>query len=242
MWKETVSVGSKPAGVSEYKELHYSNKRWTLLEDLRGKALRIMLALEESRLRSVTYGSIARGDVTSRSDIDVFVPEVQSSFLVETALEKSGVKVCSRFAVQATPNYAMKAHLEIDDVTSVSFPLMTMRRVEREFYRFGGEVTLPQIRDRIRVKGIDKRLMLIEPTGLGHLESCIIGKEEHVAKTLGITYETVSDRTHTLLRRDAVGRTGVFIKKELADHETFELFLKKLAEKNPAVRRRLKGT
>jgi predicted nucleotidyltransferase len=53
--------------------------------------------------------------------------------------------------------------------------------------------------------------------------------------------ETVLDRVHALLRRDEVGRTGVFIKKELASEETFEMALKRLADENPAVRRRLKA-
>jgi len=48
------------------------------------------------------------------------------------------------------------------------------------------------------------------------------------------------DRTHALLRRDEVGRTGVFIEKELSSGETFEMALKRLADQNPAVRRRMK--
>jgi len=52
--------------------------------------------------------------------------------------------------------------------------------------------------------------------------------------------ETVLDRVHALLRRDEVGRTGVFLERELAEGETFEMALKKLAKENPAVRRRLK--
>ena len=44
--------------------------------------------------------------------------------------------------------------------------------------------------------GVDKRLMLIEPTEKGHVESSIIGKEEYVAKLLGISAETVLDRVH----------------------------------------------
>jgi uncharacterized protein len=242
LWKETVSLASKPASISDDKEVHYSNRRWTLLNELRQKAQRIMSTLEDSRLHSITYGSLARGDVKSHSDVDVFVAETQSSFLVESALEKAGIRVCRRLAVQATPNYAMKAHLEIDEVASVSFPLMPMRRVEREFYKFGGEVTQAQIKEKVRVRGVDKRLMLIEPNEDGHSESSILGKEEQVAKTLGITYETVSDRTRTLLRRNVVGRTGVFVKKELREDETFEMVLKNLAERNPAIRRKLNET
>jgi predicted nucleotidyltransferase len=160
--------------------------------------------------------------------------------MVETALEKAKIPINTRFIVQATPSYAMKAHIEIDEVTTVSFPLMEMRRVEREFYRFGGEVNLNQLKADARVAGVDKRLMLIEPTEKGHVESNVIGKEESAAKTIGIAAETVLDRVHALVKRDAVGRTGVFVKRELLQDEPFELALKKMAELNPAVRRRMK--
>jgi hypothetical protein len=82
--------------------------------------------------------------------------------------------------------------------------------------------------------------MLIEPSEKGHTESSIIGREEFTAKILGISAETVSDRVHALIKRDTVGRTGVFVKRELSQDETFELALKKLSEMNPAVRRRMK--
>jgi hypothetical protein len=199
-----------------------------------------MAALAASHLNSVVHGSMARGDVKEGSDVDIFIAEVQSSFMVETALEKAKIPISTRFLVQATPNYAMKAHIEIDDVVSVSFPLMEMRRVEREFYRYGGEADLTQLQADARVAGVDKRLMLIEPTATGHVESSIVGREENVAKLLGISAETVLDRVHALTRRDSVGRTGVFIKRELAPDETFEGVLKRLVEANPAVRRRTK--
>ena len=223
----------------EYKEVTYSSLRWEQLTILRSKAVWVMEALEDFHLSSLTHGSIARGDVNQGSDVDVFIPEVQSSFIVETALEKAKIPINSRLIVQATPNYAMKAHVEIDEKTTVSFPLMEMRRVEREFYRFGGEVNLSQLRTIERVEGVDKRLMLIDPTEKGHVETCVVGKEEFTAKTLGIASETVLDRVHALMKRDAVGRTGVFVKKELLQDETFELALKKLADLNPAVRRRM---
>jgi hypothetical protein len=82
--------------------------------------------------------------------------------------------------------------------------------------------------------------MLIEPTPKGHIESSIVGREEEVASLLGISLNTVYDRIHALLRRDKVGRTGVFIERELSNNETFEMVLKKLSDQNPAVRRRLK--
>ncbi len=230
----------KPTKHGDYKEVAYLSAHWALLKEFRGKAVEIMAALDAFHLQSVTHGSIARGDVHKSSDIDVFIPEVQNSFTVETALEKAGIPVNARLIVQATPTYAMKAHIEVSEQITVSFPLMQMRRVEREFYRFGGETSLNQLKADVRVAGVDKRLMLIEPTEKGHVESSVIGREEFAAKILGISAETVLDRVHTLLKRDTVGRTGVFVKRELAPDETFELALKKLSDLNPAVRRRMK--
>jgi predicted nucleotidyltransferase len=231
----------KPWRHLEYREIVYGAEHWALLKRLRTKALRIMEALESFHLEAVVHGSIARGDVTQKSDIDVFVPIQVSSFIVETALEKAGTRVNRRLVVQATPTYAMKAYMEIGENMSVSFPLMKMRKVEREFYEFSGEVALRSLRKDLRIPGVDKRLMLIEPTEDGHRESTVVGLEEHVAKLLGISVETVLDRVHALLRRDEVGRTGVFIEKELPADETFEMTLKRIADHNPAVRRRLKS-
>jgi predicted nucleotidyltransferase len=230
----------KPQRRNDYQEITYGSERWVLLKNLREKAVFLMSALAEFHLYSVVHGSLARGDVKVGSDVDVFIPEVQNSFIVESALEKAGVNVNNRFVVQATPTYAMKAHIEIDELSSVSFPLMGMRKVEREFYSFGGEMNLIQLGANLRVVGIDKRLMLIEPNMVGHEESSIIGQEAFAAKTLGISVETVLNRVHALAKRDLVGRTGVFLKKELKPEETFELTLKRLSDLNPAVRRRIK--
>ena len=230
----------KPTRHADYKEVTYTSARWARLKELRAKAVWVMTALEAFHLQSLVHGSIARGDVNPSSDVDVFIPEVQNSFLVETALEKAKIAVNSRLIVQATPMYAMKAHIDVDEQTTVSFPLMEMRRVEREFYRFGGEVNLNQLKADVRVAGVDKRLMLLEPTQVGHVESGVVGREEFAAKVLGVSVETVLDRVHALLKRDMVGRTGVFVKRELAADETFELALKKLSDVNPAVRRRMK--
>jgi predicted nucleotidyltransferase len=199
-----------------------------------------MKNLEGSHLRSTVHGSIARGDVTQTSDIDIFISEPMSSFAVETALEGSGFQFLERKLIQATPLYALKGYIELDGQTSVSFPLVKMRQVEKEFYRFGGEATVSILEKNKRVLGVDKRLMLIEPTDEGHIESTIVNKEKETAKLLGISPTTVLDRVRALLRRDKVGRTGVYIEKELNPEETFEQAMKKLADNNPAVRRRIK--
>jgi predicted nucleotidyltransferase len=232
-------MAKKPWRRLEYRKVIYNTEHWVLLERLRLKAMQIMEALEFFHLEAVVHGSIARGDVTEKSDIDVFIPSQASSFIVETALERAGTPINRRLVVQATPTYAMKAYIEIDENTRVSFPLMKMRKVEREFYKFGGEVSIKSLGDGLRIPGVDKQLMLIEPIRGGHSESAIVGREEHVAKLLEISVETVLDRVHALLRRDEVGRTGVFIEKELSNDETFEMALKRIADQNPAVRRRL---
>jgi len=233
-------VAKKPVTRAESLEVVYDEKRWRLIRELRAQAIRIMEALERFHLQSIVHGSIARGDVSEKSDIDVFLPDTPSSFIIENALERASIPVNRRLVVQATPLYAVKGHIEIDRQHSVSFPLMRLRPVERGFYKFGGEATLTMLKENLRVLGVDKRLMLIEPTPTGHVESTIRGREEAAAHLLGVPLEVVLDRVRALLRRDEVGRTGVFIERELQPDETFEMVLKKLADQNPAVRRRLK--
>lgn len=225
---------------AERVEVVYDAKRWKLLSGLRAKAVEIMEALERTHLLSIVHGSITRGDVDAKSDIDVFVPDAPSSFLIENALERARYGINRRFIVQATPTYAAKGYIELDPQRTVSFSLMKLRPTERDFYRFGGEATLETLKQNVRVAGVDKRLMLIEPTSKGHVETSIVDREEDVAKFLGVSIETVLDRVHALIRRDRVGRTGVFVKRELTSDETFEMVLKQLADENPAVRRRLK--
>jgi predicted nucleotidyltransferase len=235
-------MARKPVKRADRSEVIYSEKRWNQLQGLREKAVEIMKALEEVSLNCVTHGSIARGDVSAESDIDVFIPNPSGSFLIESAVERAGLTVNQRIFVQATPSYAAKGYIELDPQRVISFPLMKMRPLERDFYRFGGEATLQTLKEKKRAVGVDKRLMLIEPTERGHVESSVIGRENAVAKLLNVSVETVLDRVHALLRRDEVGRTGVFIKRELEPDETFEMVLQRLANENPAVRRRLRLT
>ena len=233
-------MAKKPVKRAERLEVVYDGRRWRLLRQLREKAVQLMETLDSSHLPSIVHGSIARGDVSETSDIDVFLPDPPSSFVVETVLERSGFSVVHREVVQATPVYALKGYLWLDEGTSLSFPLVKLRQVEKDFYRFSGEATLSALKDDKRVLGVDKQLMLIEPTKQGHTETAVVGREEEAANRLGVTLNTVLDRVHALLRRDEIGRTGVFIQKELQPNETFEQVTKKLADRNPAVRRRTK--
>ncbi len=233
-------MAKKPLKRAERIEVAYSEKRWKLLEELRSKAVEVMEPLENANLYCIVHGSITRGDVSAKSDIDVFLPNPPSSFIIESTLERAGLRVSRRILVQATPSYAAKGYVELDLQHVVSFPLMKLRTLERDFYRFGGEATVQTLRNNQRVIGVDKRLMLIEPTAQGHVESTVVGREEIAAKLLKVSVETVLDRVHALLRRDVVGRTGVFIERELGPEETFEMVLKQLTDEKPEVRRRLK--
>ncbi|MBS7643586.1 nucleotidyltransferase domain-containing protein [Candidatus Bathyarchaeota archaeon] len=198
-----------------------------------------MEAFEARGIKTIIYGSIARGDVSPKSDIDVFIPDPPASFLIENILEAHGLTIQRRVIIQATPSYVIKGYIELDELRSVSFPLAKMRPIEREFYRFGGELSYSQVKHGDRVPGVDKRLMLIIPTPHGHVEDSVIGQEEAVAKLLNVSVNVVLDRVRALTKRDKVGRTGVFLKYELAPDESFESSLNELATKNPAIRRRL---
>ena len=233
-------MAKKPVRHAERIEVHYDKQHWQQLKTLRSEAAKIIEILERANIVAITHGSIARGDITAKSDIDIFLPNPSSSFKIETTLERANIQINRRLIVQATPYYAVKGYIEINKQQAVSFPLAKMRRVERDFYRFGGEIALATLKEDKRVAGVDKRLMLIEPTDKGHIESSIVGREEEIAKLLRVSLETVYDRVHALLRRDKIGRTGVFIEKELTSDETFEMALKKLAETKPEVRRRLR--
>lgn len=226
--------------IGDIREIIYSEEQWKLLRKLRLKAIKIMSILERIGLKPIVHGSLARGDVKPTSDIDIVIPYQVPSFKIETALEQAGITPQQRMLVQATPKHTVKAHIQIDEQTTITFPLMELRKLEREFYKFGGELTLEELRKNKRTLGVDKRLMLITPTEKGHTESPIIGREAEVARKLKISIDIINERIRVLTRRDEVGRTGVYLKRKLGKEESFEEVLKKLIDKDPAIRRRMR--
>jgi hypothetical protein len=221
-------------------EVRYSKESWTLLSEMRNEAKRMMEILKPFHVSSIAYGSIARGDVSKTSDIDVFISNPPSPSLIETAIETSRFPILKREIIQATPSYAAKGYIEVGERRSFSFPLVKLRTVEIDFYRFAGAVDLEQVEKGMRVSGVDKRLMFIEPTPWGHVESPVEGQEGKVANLLGISVRAVLDRVRTLRRREKVGRTGVFLKRALAPEEGFGEVFQRLSYQKPAVRRRTK--
>jgi len=234
-------LAKKPVMRKEFLEVTYSEERWAQFAGLRRKAAELMKALLSSNFSPITYGSIARGDVSKSSDIDVFIPEPASTVAVEMALERADIRPRRRILVQATPSYALKACFEIEELVSVSISLVKLKRTEREFYKFAGEIALEQIKSGKRVPGVDKRLMLIEPTAGGHVETSVIGRESYVSKLLGVNSQIVNERVRVLMKRDKVGRTGIFLERDLSSDETFESTVREIARTSPALRRKLES-
>ncbi|MHA1605182.1 MAG: nucleotidyltransferase domain-containing protein [Candidatus Freyarchaeota archaeon] len=234
-------LSEKPVAVGDKVEVRYSAERWRLLRELRKKAISIMEDLSEFGISAIVHGSLARGDVKESSDVDIFVPYVASSFLVEHALRKIKANFFSREIIQATPQYAVKAYIYLEDNISVSFPLVSLSRLETEFYYFGGALSLEDLKREKRVPGVDKRLMLIEPSEYGHIESPVIGNEAITAKILGVSVDIVNQRVRVLMKRDKIGRTGVYLKRKLKENESFEHVLKRIADKDSIVRNRMQN-
>ncbi len=218
--------------------IEYSKEHWDLLRAKRERAKEVMQALANFGIESIVYGSVARGDVNEKSDVDVFIPYVIPSYKVELALDN--FEILERRIVQATPNYAIKGEFVLSDNTTVSFPLVRMREREMDFYKFGGCIDYDGLLKDKRVAGVDKRLVLILPTAKGHREIPL--SEIHpsgAAKILGVSIDIVLERIRVLTRRREVGRTGIFICESVPSHESLESALKNIASRNPAVRRRL---
>jgi predicted nucleotidyltransferase len=221
-------------------EVTYSEGRWRLLDELRAEAVERMEPLVEAHFEPLVYGSIARGDVKRGSDIDIYVPSPPSPTLIEAALERRGVTLIHREIIQATPSYAAKVYLYTGDRRGYSYPLVDLKPNEAEFYAFAGSLSHRGLTQGLRVPGVDKRLMLIEPTAEGHKESPVKGQEGPVASKLGVDIRIVLERVRTLERRDKVGRTGVYLKRELAGDEDVSTVFNELADSKPALRRRLR--
>ncbi len=206
--------------------VEYSRERWEILRRLRDEAKEIMHLLP---IKSYVHGSVARGDVGLKSDIDIIIPERIPSYLVESYIDYQ-----SRYLIQATPNSAIKAVYEIDARTSLTFPLTPFNNREMQFYDFGGKSDLTTQR---RVMGINKKLLFVEPIPKGHIEWSIIGREYEAARKLNIDEDTVRERIRVLTRRDKIGRTGVYLRIPVPPNKSVEEYLRNLADRDPIIRR-----
>ena len=226
-------MSKKPEQLHEPRHVIYDSNHWRLFSELRKRSENILEKLVTNRIRALLYGSLARGDITPTSDIDIIIPYSIASYKIELLLGQ-GLK---RELVQATPSMVLKGHIYLDHDITVSFPLFKLRPREEEFYRWGGQLTLEQLRSDTRVPGVDKRLILIDPTPTGHIERGVIGYESEIAKIVGVDIGLAKERVRVLTRRDEVGRTGVYLTRPLSPDESFEEVAKLLRDDDPALRR-----
>ncbi len=217
------------------RKVRYPESHWALLREKREIAKPLMRRL--ANYSPYVHGSIARGDVHGGSDVDVVLIQATPSYAVEIAL--GNLPVLRREIVQATPWHLIKAHIYLEDDVSVTFPLVKPTPLEEQFYAFGGALDLEKIERNLRIPGIDKRLMLIDPVADGHVETSIIGQEAAAARKIGVGLDIVRERIEVLSRRDSVGRTGVYLKRMLSTGESFEDVLRHLGAADPNVKRRI---
>jgi predicted nucleotidyltransferase len=218
----------------------YTSKHWETLAKLRSTAKEMMRPLIDAQIYCMIYGSIARGDVKKTSDIDVYISNPPSPTIIEAVLESAEMRFTSRVIVQATPSYVAKAYIYLDEVKSYSFPLVSTTSLEEDFTGFAGRVSYNQLKENVRAPGVNKKLLFIEPNEVGHIESPLDGVEGIVAKRIGVNTGIVLQRIRILRRREKVGRTGVYIKRELELDESFSSVINELKRGNSAIRRRLR--
>ncbi|MCX8184521.1 MAG: nucleotidyltransferase domain-containing protein [Sulfolobales archaeon] len=208
----------------EFKEVVYDEHRWLLLRKLRGIAADLMKVLVQCSYLPILHGSVARGDVDRESDVDIAILHTTSPAIFEACLDRWGLKVYRKIVLRATPTSTMRVIYELSSSgdIAVSIPLEKLNPRETEFYKFGGGISYEELVKDIRVPGVTKSLILVVPTEGGHRAAPVVGYEHYVAKLLGISVDTVTERIRILSRRDDVGRTGLFFKVVLDPSEPVE--------------------
>lgn len=222
--------------IMDERKVVYSDSRWKILNKKRKRAMEIIEIIDDGYV----YGSVARGDVTENSDIDIIIFTKDSAFQVETSLLEHGENIMKREIIVATPNSVPKGHIYLNDYECIIVFLAKAWDVEEEFYKFGGIAHIDELISNKRIAGVDKRLMFINPIDDGHIEFSIIGRESEVAEKLKISIESVNERVRVLTRRDKIGRTGVFLKYVVGDDENFNSALSSLCRESSEIRRNLR--
>lgn len=217
----------------------YSKEHWKLLDNFRKQALKVTSVFAHHGIDSLTYGSVARGDVSPKSDIDIILLTQIPSYRVELILDETNLSLNHKKLIQATPNDIIKAHFELEGDICITSLLTNFTSSPFEFYRFGGALNHKELQENKRVPGVDKSLIIIEPNEEGHNESPLIERQYEASKILGISQSMIDQRIRVLTRRDKIGRTGIFLNKDVGINENIEEELRKIARHNPLIRRRL---
>lgn len=214
-----------------------------LINELRSRAMETLECLVRAGLTDAgVFGSVARGDVTKKSDVDIHVPHVVSSYRIEAFLLEQ-FSVLKKEIVQASPNYVPKGIWYLDNGTTVSIPLLPPNQREFEFYTMAGFVTLDDLKKDVFVPGVDKQLTVIDPepriSPKGYWKSSILPNITSVARKLRVSPYILEERSRVLQCRDQKGRTGVFIRETVDPNMNVEQYFNILLKKKPALRRLL---
>ena len=224
----------RPRRDLDYIEVEYDEHHWKILRRKRSKAERLLEVL--NRFPTIVHGSVARGDVSEDSDVDVVVLEPVPYSILRYILESQNLKISSVELVMATPKTTPKLYIYVEDPEDeliVTVPIVRLSNREEEFYRFSGCLTLSELLEDKRVPGVNKKLMLVIPTERGHIEISIIGREGEAARILGVSQSIIRERIEMLTRRAEIGHTGLFIRQELDPDEPIEeIILEILREKS----------
>jgi len=217
----------------------FSKNHLKLLQEKRERSKTLLGMFVKEGLNPFIYGSVARGDVHKDSDIDIVILQSIAPYQVEIILERNGCNNYFREIIMATPADTVKLYIYLNELESITIPLSKFDRKSKEFYDFGGKINLDQLYNNIRVPGIDKRLVLIQPNSDGYEESSIIGNEHLAAKQLNVSIDLINERKRVLLKREKFGKTGVFLKRQIEMNESTEDVIKKLAKRNSIARKKL---
>lgn len=220
----------------EYHE--YTEEDKSIFSRLREKTKTILQTLENNNIKAFTHGSVARGDVSNTSDIDIYIPVQIPSYMIELLDEFVNA---DRRIIIGTPNSMIKGLLTRHDEVSLSFPLSSPKEREMEFYDFSGLLYLQDLKHNKRKVGVNKKLLLIEPDGEGYWSSSVQANKKRAMEVMGLSQRIIDERIRVLERRDTIGRTGIFLDHNIAPDENFEQVLKRLTDRNPIVRKILKN-
>ncbi|ABL78053.1 nucleotidyltransferase domain-containing protein [Thermofilum pendens] len=224
-------------------EVHvvYSEETWRVFRELREKARVALRCLDVLRIPVYVVGSVARGDVTRKSDVDLFLERCVAPSYVTGLLEECGFLVEKYEVIWASPQTAVKLVIHVEDNVKVTLPVTDLSPAEKEFPRFAGSVTSEDVDAGRRVAGVNKFLRFIEPTEDGHVEWSILGREEEVARRLGISLGTVLEREAMRMKRWARGKSGFLVHECLDPRLSPEDLLRRLATRNQLLRKKLEG-
>ncbi|MBD3350841.1 MAG: nucleotidyltransferase [Candidatus Lokiarchaeota archaeon] len=225
---------------AEEIEVKYTEEQWNLFQRKRRHAKKVCKALHEHGIPILIYGSTARGDVNENSDLDILINANIPPFRVELSLIQANLQIIGREIVQATPSDVIKGHLYLSNDTCMTIFLTRGKDLNYEFYKFSGSIDYKDLMKSKRVPGIDKSLTLVIPTEKGHKKMNLLGNEKYAVKILGISPKIIKVRKRVLLKRDKVGRTGVFLHEMLQANESFGEVLKRISDRNSLVKRKIR--